>query len=290
MRKVTGLLAASLGCLYALGVQAGQSDEMGAKAIFFKGADAYDVQAAPEVSATSVEKKAILEPEKKSTTSVKNDTKIVNKPKPKSKTAKPVLGVQAWVKRVYSSGETEIVSPRSQVFKAGDKIRLGFKTNVTGYLYVVNVGTSGRVNLLFPRNGSSNLVPAHQELEIAQTLVFDGNPGTEQLAVIVSKTQLDTASIPLADGTMTVDLTKGSSAPLQMVRQGAVKTNSASEKNASLALADLSGSKDLKFEDDGQMVTVVLHEPEVVLSPVASNTPKVSGPKPLVANLQLRHQ
>ena len=48
----------------------------------------------------------------------------------------------------------------AHVFEAGDKLRFRFSASIAGYLYVMNQGTSGTYELLFPRSdtGGDNRV------------------------------------------------------------------------------------------------------------------------------------
>jgi hypothetical protein len=285
-----------------------QSEEMnGAKALFFKGNEAYDIQAQlqyPEKVTQKAEKIQSKESQpgllaKNSPSPVNPTANPVVQKKPK---APVVLGLQAWVRKTQSDGSSLKVSPVNTTFKEGDRIRLGFRTNTTGHLYVVNVGSTGKVTVLYPRGGAGNLVPAFSDLELNSTLVFDRNPGTEQLAVILAKEPLQEVTLDTATGPVSISLAPN--APTVMVsalppvadavsRAASAETKSdpgqAPKKNASLALADLRGAKDLKFEDDGAMVTVVMAEDIQQVSLNTSPTRK-STPKPMVMNLHLKHQ
>jgi hypothetical protein len=57
------------------------------------------------------------------------------------------------------------------VLKQGDKVRFRFSSNFDGYLYVTNLGTSGRYELLFPRSdtGAENEVKAGQSYLVPAT-------------------------------------------------------------------------------------------------------------------------
>ena len=80
-------------------------------------------------------------------------------------------------------------------FRAGDRVKFAFESNVDGFLYVVAQGSSGRWDVLFPTpemNGGSNRVSRSQEYEVPGDgwFAFDNNPGVEQIFVIVSKEPL----------------------------------------------------------------------------------------------------
>lgn len=53
----------------------------------------------------------------------------------------------------------------AHIFAQGDRIRFRFRSNFTGYLYVMNQGTSGDYSQLFPREdtGTANRVEAGRE-------------------------------------------------------------------------------------------------------------------------------
>src|SRR5688572_32374405 len=65
------------------------------------------------------------------------------------------LRVTAWVDRQNDS------------YRAGDSVQLFVKTNRDAYLTVIDVGTSGKVHVLFPNKyNSDNRILAHQVLQI----------------------------------------------------------------------------------------------------------------------------
>ncbi len=59
----------------------------------------------------------------------------------------------------------------SHVFAQGDRIRFRFRSNFTGFLYVMNQGTSGDYSQLFPREdtGTANRVEAGHEYPVPAT-------------------------------------------------------------------------------------------------------------------------
>ena len=85
-------------------------------------------------------------------------------------------------------GKLKFVKPTSK-FKSGDKIRLRFATNFDGYIRILNVGSSGRVSLLFPYKGANDRITPSTDFQIPNNndwIVFDDTPGTEMLTVILS--------------------------------------------------------------------------------------------------------
>jgi hypothetical protein len=85
-------------------------------------------------------------------------------------------------------GKLKFVKPTHK-FKSGDKIRLRFATNFDGYIRILNIGSSGRVNMLFPYKGANDRITPSTDFQIPNNndwIVFDNNPGTEMLTVILS--------------------------------------------------------------------------------------------------------
>ncbi len=73
-----------------------------------------------------------------------------------AKPVKPkVLGLQTTIYQLFEDGGTKAVSP-STVFAGGNRIRLGFNANRAGYLYIVNLGSSGQVATIFPNSAMDN--------------------------------------------------------------------------------------------------------------------------------------
>ena len=77
-------------------------------------------------------------------------------------------------------------------FTSGDKVRFAFESNVDGYLYVIEEGSSGQWRVLFPNpqiNGGTNFIRRAQTYPVPSSawFVFDEQPGTERLFVLLSK-------------------------------------------------------------------------------------------------------
>lgn len=90
------------------------------------------------------------------------------------------------------NGKLSFVKP-SYTFRSGDKIRLRMRTNFEGYVTVLNLGSTGAVNLLYPVEGSDNYVTPTMDYQIPQGsgwIVFDRQPGTEIVSVIMSEYEL----------------------------------------------------------------------------------------------------
>lgn len=92
--------------------------------------------------------------------------------------------------------EWEIIDP-GLVLDKGDRVRFRFRTNFDGHLYVMNQGTSGSYELLFPREetGRENKIEAGQEYRIPATQAWfriDGPPGQDIVYWLVTPLALAT--------------------------------------------------------------------------------------------------
>jgi hypothetical protein len=93
----------------------------------------------------------------------------------------------------WRNGEVKFVSPK-KTFRSGDKIRLRFATNFNGYIRILNVGSSGRVTMLFPYKGANDRITPSDDFQIPNNndwIVFDNTEGTEMLSIILSKKPFD---------------------------------------------------------------------------------------------------
>jgi len=98
---------------------------------------------------------------------------------------------------VQQRGSGEADADPSTTFRSGDRVRFAFESNIDGYLYVVQAGSSGRWTVLFPNpdaNGGRNAVVRSEEYLVPDNgwFAFDDTPGTEEVFVVLSKQALDT--------------------------------------------------------------------------------------------------
>ncbi len=88
------------------------------------------------------------------------------------------------------------VDPAKQ-FTTGDRIRFAFESNIDGYLYVAQQGTSGNWNVLYPHpdiNGGRNSVRKSSEIVIPDDNWFQMSPpaGDEHVFVFLSREPMAT--------------------------------------------------------------------------------------------------
>lgn len=90
-------------------------------------------------------------------------------------------------------GRVSYVSPDT-TFYSGDRIKFHFTTNFSGYVAILQEGSTGRRSILFPYRGADNRVAPRRDNVIPGTrddwITFDRNQGTEKLTFIMSKNPL----------------------------------------------------------------------------------------------------
>jgi hypothetical protein len=106
-----------------------------------------------------------------------------------SKRGRPGVKVTVELKR---DGVTRKV-PLNYLFRAGDKVKFHFKTNFNAYVKIINIGSTGTPQLLYPYRGAAEFVTRARDYAIPQGdlwFEFDRNPGAEQLTFIFSSRPL----------------------------------------------------------------------------------------------------
>ncbi len=102
------------------------------------------------------------------------------------------LGLRYSILKQGPNGQYAEADPDS-VFHSGDRIRLTVEANSTGYLYIMQRGSSGRWTLLFPNKeilNGTNLIEKGNRYEIpfgSASFQFDSVPGTEKLFLTLSR-------------------------------------------------------------------------------------------------------
>jgi Domain of unknown function (DUF4384) len=104
--------------------------------------------------------------------------------------AEPPLGLKYTI--LKRAGEDMIEVPADSVFHAGDRIRISVETNQPGFLYIINRGSSGLWQPLFPSadvDDGSNRVEGFRDylLPPKSRMVFDETTGTERLFLVFSR-------------------------------------------------------------------------------------------------------
>jgi hypothetical protein len=97
------------------------------------------------------------------------------------------------------SGQAEAADP-ARVFKSGECIALEFEANRSGYLYVLEQGSSGKWLSLFPSAelpDESNVVRSRTTVRVPARHCFEieGAAGTERIFVVLSRNPEDLAQL-----------------------------------------------------------------------------------------------
>jgi len=105
------------------------------------------------------------------------------------------MGIRYRITQLLEDCEQVPVDANS-TFYAGDQIRLSLESNTDGYLYILNQGTSGSWNYIFPHltiNSGDNFIRKGVEYTIPPRswLRFDETPGDDVLIILLSKIRLD---------------------------------------------------------------------------------------------------
>ena len=92
------------------------------------------------------------------------------------------VGISYQILAIEDDGQMRPVS-KNRVFRSGERVKVLASTNRPGYLTVANIGSSGRMTVLF-----SEYVDAYRMTQIPQNsnLRFDSNPGTENVLIMLS--------------------------------------------------------------------------------------------------------
>ncbi len=158
----------------------------------------------------------------------------------KAQTARKTLGLSYWIELVQEQGNAGVQVSNTRVFRSGERIRLHFLGNMDGHVALIQLGSSGTGQLLFPNPGkglTDTQLTAGQERILpndAAWFRFDDNPGTERLIVMFARSRDDLDSFPLRPS-----MDKDSTASVIQTAK------------------DLRGSKDLLIETEAQAASEV---------------------------------
>ena len=150
-------------------------------------------------------------------------------------------------------------------FYSGDKIKLAFDINFSGYIALLNIGSSGKINLLYPYAGIDAAVEPDDDEQLfpagsREWITFDDQPGTERISVIFS-------SNPISDINDVINSAKnkgkisGSFSVDAESQEVLINLNSRSLKRAK--------SRDLFIETVDDDATYVVAETSLISQPTA---------------------
>lgn len=301
----TRLCLATAWLLATLAPVGAQAQAGGAKDLFF-GEQHPTLVAEKRIQPTTAGAADTAKPQPAAATTTATTTAATKTPPAAAKPSHP--GLRVWLTDASDASGTKRLSPQ-HTFRTGDRVRLSVQSNRDGYLYVLNVGTSGETRLLFPRANGDNRVQRFKDFSFSSPLVFNEPAGTEQLVLVLAAAPTDNVSVQMQNGGMQRVTLRGSgslaptktggapaatptqrtpaqpapaAAPPRQVQTGAPGgSRDAAADTLDLALADLRGSKDLKFDDDGAELVAVANR---------SDERPGAAFAPVVVNLRLTHQ
>jgi hypothetical protein len=110
---------------------------------------------------------------------------------PLPSTGEPPLGIRYTILKINPDNSTTEV-PADTVFHSGDRIRFAIEPNASGYLYIINQGSSGTWKPMFPspeiEDGSNRVEGFHPyTMPPKSRLAFDTTAGTENLFIVFSR-------------------------------------------------------------------------------------------------------
>jgi hypothetical protein len=100
------------------------------------------------------------------------------------------LRIKVWQ---YKSGSLLAVDPATE-FKSGDQIKVSFKGNFDGYVYIVNITPGGKKQILFPlKDNADNRIIKDKVYSLPEgndVIAFDEEKGVEVLQVYMSRERI----------------------------------------------------------------------------------------------------
>jgi hypothetical protein len=123
-----------------------------------------------------------------------------------------VAGLRYTVIQEVEPGKEITVDPTKE-FHSGDRVRFEFESNLDGYLYVTQQGSSGMWNVLFPDvriNNGTNHVQKRQPYSVPsgqKYFVFNDVPGDEKVMVVLCKSPVKDLPAEAKPSPQTVDQT-----------------------------------------------------------------------------------
>ena len=165
-------------------------------------------------------------------------------------------GLKYRVLQRLDTDKEEEVSPDT-TFHSGDRVRFAFESNIDGYLYVIQQGSTGRWTVLFPSprtNGGLNAIRRFQEQVVPPDtwFRFDANPGTEKVLVFLSREPV--AQLPGFDRPVT---------KVEMLAQATVDDLAGSVRSRDLVFDTPSSAREGNADGQANQSTYVVNGDEL---------------------------
>jgi Domain of unknown function (DUF4384) len=154
-----------------------------------------------------------------------------------------------WIERLGSGGAPRATT--STVFRSGDRIRLHIRANHPGYLYIVNQGSSGHTDFLFPTAGGGEYIEPNRTYTLPVTghIRFVDPPGQENVWLFLSARPLP------VDAQAQGGFKQSGGYPLEVAYNPCGAKDLVVEAPDALQSKCGLGSKDLVVEDDARSNT-----------------------------------
>ena len=187
---------------------AAQKPVSGAKELFYDpvGGSATRLSPSPQAkpSAGPSQPQPARSPSSSPTRRDGNNRRAVNLPEsPETQKTQTSLGLSYWIELASADGGPGTQVTERHVFRSGDRIRLHFRSNANGNIALIQLGSSGTSQVLFPDSGTN---PASAVLIADQDKIlpndnawfrFDQKPGTERLVVLFARDRQELSTLPL---------------------------------------------------------------------------------------------
>jgi Domain of unknown function (DUF4384) len=197
-------------------------------------------------------------------------------------------GSKVWVE--LQNGRKMV--PVDTKFYSGESIRLHLQVNYEGYLTVLNQGTTGELQLIYPRTAEQARTPLAKTKDFViptkagRWLTFDDKAGVERLTVIMSAEPIQevlaaVAAAPAPTGTVSVQNTP----PPTTSSSAEVASTTAQEQ----AVLDALNSKMLGGNMSKNFIETDEQESDTQATYIVTSAPSASLQKPVVFRLNLKH-
>jgi len=185
---------------------AAQEPVSGAKELFYDPVGASATRLSPDSTAAKPSSPSPRTPQAVRSP-VRHDSlsrRVVSLPAtPEARSAQASLGLSYWIELSTPEGKPGTQVTERHVFRSGDRIRLHFRSNADGNIALIQLGSSGTSQVLFPDLASN---PADGGLTADQDKIlpndsawfrFDEKPGTERLIVLFARDHQELDGFPL---------------------------------------------------------------------------------------------
>jgi hypothetical protein len=198
------VVVALLGLAWSAALAASQEPVSGAKELFYDPVGASATRLSPDAPAKPSPAAGTAQPGRPPARRDGKNRRVVNLPAtPEARSSQTALGLSYWIELASADGSSGTQVTERHVFRSGDRIRLHFRSNADGNIALIQLGSSGTSQVLFPdpANGLADGGLAADQDKILPNdsawFRFDEKPGTERLVVLFARSRRELDSFPL---------------------------------------------------------------------------------------------